>query len=285
MSGQTLVLGASGRIGRLLHQQWGAKAAIWQSRRPITGNGAENWAAFDLLEPDMLHQAAAGCARILCLAGPVPGRADTMDLADHSRLAEAAVRAGAAVGADVLLASSAAVYGAHPAAREDQPLTPANPYGVAKADMEARVLDLGAQLNVAVCNLRIGNIAGFDAALGGWHSGFTLDQFPDGTTPKRSYIGLSVLADVLASVLVQDDLPAALNIAQPGLVEMGALLEAAGRAYATRPAPDSALPAVGLDLSRLTGLLGADRLPQADAAVMARDFAKLEPVLSATPDL
>lgn len=209
MSGQTLVLGASGRIGRLLRQQWGAKAAIWQSRRPITGNGAANWAVFDILEPDMLHQAAAGCARILCLAGPVPGRAETMDLADHSRLAEAAVRAGAAVGADVLLASSAAVCGAHSAAREDQPLTPANPYGVAKAEMEARALDLGARLGVQLCNLRIGNIAGFDAALGGWRQGFTLDQFPDGSTPKRSYIGLSCLADVLEALLAQDRLPEA----------------------------------------------------------------------------
>ena len=60
---------------------------------------------------------------------------------------------------------------------------------------------------------------------------------------------------------------------------MGALLEAAGYEFATRPAPDTAIPAVGLDLSRLKGLLGAERLPDADAHVMARDFALLEPEL------
>ena len=276
---RSLVLGATGRIGQLLRLRWGAEAARWQRRAPIRAEGATGWQLFDPLNAAALQQAAVGCTHILCLAGPVPGRSSGADLADHSLLAEAAVRAGAAVGADVLLASSAAVYGAQPKAREDQPLTPANPYGIAKAEMEAHALDLGARLGVRVCNLRIGNIAGFDAALGGWRPGFTLDRFQDGTTPMRSYIGLSCLADVLGALLQQDDLPTALNIAQPGLIEMGALLEAAGYEFATRPAPDAAIPAVGLDLSRLKALLGAERLPDADAHVMARDFALLEPEL------
>ena len=280
-----LVLGATGRIGQLLRLRWGVGAARWQRRAPIRAEEGVDWLVFDPLNAQDLLRAAKGCTHILCLAGPVPGRSAGADLADHSRLAEVAVRAGAAVGADVLLASSAAVYGAHPKAREDQPLTPANPYGMAKAEMEDRALDLGARLGVQLCNLRIGNIAGFDAALGGWRPGFTLDQFPDGSTPKRSYIGLSCLADVLEALLAQGRLPEALNIAQPGLIEMGALLTAAGHNFATRPAPDAAIPEVGLDLSRLEGLLEADRLPPADAQHMAHDFAKLEPKMRGASEL
>lgn len=274
-----LVLGASGRIGRALRYRWGAGAARWQARRAGAGAG---WHLCDPLDqPEALAGLAAQAGQILCLAGPVPASRSNqgVDLDDHIRLAEASVRAAAPHGLRVVLASSAAVYGAQEGLlHEDLPLCPTNPYGEAKARMEARAQALGQELGVSVSCLRIGNIAGFDAILGGWRPGFRLDQFADGCTPRRSYIGPLTLADVLAVVLAAPEVPEVLNIAQPEPVEMGALLTAAGRAYATAPAPQSAIAEVALDLSRLVAFLaGTSDLPPTDPAAMIAEIALLEP--------
>lgn len=131
--------------------------------------------------------------------------------------------------------------------------------------MEARAAELGAELGVSVTSLRIGNIAGIDAILGGWRPGFQLDQFRDGRTPRRSYIGLvtlaRVLGDLVAPGIVPDTLPEILNVAAPGTVEMGALLDAAGLAWTPRAAPEGAIARVCLStrvLERFTPLSDTD---------------------------
>lgn len=272
---ETLILGATGRIGRLLRHFWSTPPPLlWQARRPQPGKG---WQVFAPLEdPAALASAAAG-RQILCLAGSVPGRSG--NLADNSRLAAAAIEA-AAPGSRVLLASSAAVYGSQAGLLpEDAPLQPANAYGAAKAEMEARAAHAAARRDVGLCVLRIGNVAGLDAALGGWRPGFTLDQFADGRTPARSYIGAQSLAAVLHRLLALPRLPAVLNIAQPGAVQMSGLLTAAGREIALRPAPPSAIAEVELDVSRLASLLPAGALKPADAAQMAAEWAGVRPHL------
>ncbi|KIC33913.1 NAD-dependent epimerase/dehydratase family protein [Leisingera sp. ANG-M7] len=277
-----LVLGATGRIGRLLQlcPPAGLDLRLQTRREPSrngTGNMAGDWHIFDpLAEPAALARAAAGAGAILCLAGPVPGRG-AGGMADHIHLGEAAVRAGASAGCRVLLASSAAVYGAASGLlEEDAALQPASAYGEAKAEMEARAAALGADLRVPVCALRVGNIAGFDAALGGWRPGFSLDVFAGGATPRRSYCGVQSLAQVLGALLQAPALPPALNVAQPGTVEMGALLQAAGLGFSARPAPPAAIPEVALDVSRLQALLPA-KLAAADPGAMAAEWAALEP--------
>lgn len=274
-----LVLGATGRIGRSLCLRWGAEAALWQGRRPhIMGRYAGAGRCFDPLhQSEAFRSAARESGQILCLAGPIPGRGGALQ--DNVDLAEAAVRAAAPQGGRVILASSAAVYGAQQGLLgEDLPLVPLHPYGQAKAEMEARAQALGQELGVSVTSLRIGNIAGFDAILGGWRPGFRLDCFADGRTPRRSYIGPVMLADVIAALLQAPDLPEVLNIAQPGPVEMGALLQAGARAYATAPAPESAIAEVALDVTRLTAFLaGTLDLPPADPAEMIAEMALLEP--------
>ena len=276
-----LVLGASGRIGRTLRHRWGAEAALWQTRRARNGEG---WLECDLLgDPGRLADLAARSSQILCLAGPVPGAAG--DMRDHVKLAEACVLAAARDGQRVILASSAAVYGATAGLlREELPPAPLHPYGQAKADMEARAFLLGRELGVEVTVLRIGNIAGLDAILGGWRPGFRLDHFADGRTPRRSYIGPVTLADVLKALLAQPSLPPVLNIAQPGPVEMGALLQAAGRAYATGPAPETAIAEVALDVSHLRAFLaGTLDLPPADPAEMVAEWTRLAPHIKDHP--
>ncbi|SDE59896.1 NAD-dependent epimerase/dehydratase family protein [Ruegeria marina] len=264
-----LVLGATGRIGRVLRHFWAGQGdrVLWQGRsRPPGAEG--DWAVFDpLRDIAAAASAARDRAAILCLAGVTHAQAARgADLADNLRLAEAAIRLGAVSGARVLLASSAAVYGNRPGLlEEDRPSAPQSAYGAAKARMEAQGAELGARLGVAVTSLRIGNIAGLDAILGGWRPGFELDRFADGSTPRRSYIGPATLARVLAELMQAPGLPPVLNLAAPGTVEMGALLDAAGLAWTPRPAQDGTIPEVHLATARLaafTSFDAADSLPQ-----------------------
>ncbi|MEY8842802.1 NAD-dependent epimerase/dehydratase family protein [Cribrihabitans sp. XS_ASV171] len=254
-----LVMGATGRIGGVLRKFWanrhGLQGVAWQARRGVAGAG---WTVLDpLAEPAALARAATGRV-ILCLAGSVPGRG-AGDLEDNVRLAEAAMRAAEHGGGRVLLASSAAVYGASAGVlAESASLKPLSDYGRVKARMEERAADLAARSGVQVTSLRIGNVAGCDAILGGWRPGFTLDRFADGRTPRRSYVGPVSLARILGDLVRRSDLPPVLNVAQPGAVEMGALLDAAGLDWAARPAPETAISVVELSTRVLGGFTRLD---------------------------
>lgn len=228
---------------------WGEGAALWHARAARPG-----WITGDLLEdPAGLIRAGRGVQAVLSLAGVVNGAGD---VALNKALGAAAVEIGAALGAPVLLASSAAVYGRGSGLlREAAVLAPENAYGQAKAEMEAHCAALGARRGVPVTSLRIGNIAGLDAILGGWRPGFRLDRFADGHTPRRSYIGLRTLAEVLHHLSARGgDLPPVLNIATAEVVEMGALLDAAGLAWDAQPAPPEAIAEVALDVTLLQGV-------------------------------
>lgn len=303
----TVVLGASGRIGRVLRHCWPqelpATASIsWQTRRPVPPlSPHETQLCLDpLAQPEALSDLLQGAEVVLCLAGSIPGRTGRSggsgpghrdDLADNWRLGEAVVQAAAKAASQggappprVLLTSSAAVYGNRSGLlRENAPLHPANGYGAAKLEMEQRSLALAAALGVPVTALRIGNIAGLDAILGGWRAGFTLDRFSDGRSPRRSYIGVRTLARILAALVAQPQLPAVLNLAQPGPVEMAALLRAAGRDFAWRPAPEAAIAEVNLDVTELRHCLaaaGPQPLVPADPGRMLAEWAALESVFA-----
>jgi len=272
----TLVLGATGRIGAILRAAWAPGDALWQARPGAAPRGASGaadpWVIADpLADAGALERAGQGIDTVLCLAGVTNvAAAAGADIADNIRLGTAAVRLGAALGARVLLASSAAVYGSEQGLlREDRALAPLSDYGRAKAEMEAEGARLGQDLGVAVTALRIGNIAGLDAILGGWRPGFTLDRFADGRTPRRSYIGVATLARVLARLVSTPGLPPVLNVAAPGTVGMGALLDAAGLAWTPRPAGEGAIPEVALDVARLAAFhpfAPEDSLPAAMVA-------------------
>lgn len=279
-----LVLGATGRIGRLLQVCWPQEQqqVTWQTRR--SGDGlAENWVVLDpLTQPRALARAATGQTAILCLAGVIPDRVPDQNLgggqgglADNIALAEAAIRAGAASGARVFLASSAAVYGDQVGLLDEgAALAPINDYGRAKADMETRGAALAAELGCAVTALRIGNIAGIDAIIGGWRPGFQLDQFADGRTPQRAYIGVQTLARVLGDLMRAPELPGlpgTLNIASPGLVEMGALLDAAGLAWAPQPAPETAIARLALSTQALARVIIPPKVATAESLVAEWD--------------
>lgn len=262
---RVLVLGGTGRVGGLLRKAWarspeGAELGlVWQARR---ADAVANLVFDPLGESEALRDAVAAADVVLNLAGCSTGDGETM--AQHAALAVAVLRA-AEGRAPVLSASSAAVYGSRAAAvgvlSEDAPTEPEGAYGRAKLAMEDRLRGMpGATV------LRIGNVVGADALLGGLvpPGGRVLHFTPEGRALQRSYIGPRALARALARLLqhaaIGRALPHCLNLAQPGTVGMDAMLRAAGECWVPAPAPPGTIATVALDVSRAVGLgLVADK--------------------------
>ena len=266
---RVLVLGASGRLGRLLRAGWRGRldvAPLWQYRGAAPPDGALVWDPLAAPVPDLGRIDA-----VLGLAGVVAG--DAAALARNTDLARAACAAGAAIGARrVFLSSTAAVYGAggpHPETAAPDPRTD---YARAKHAMECAVA------GIPGCTvLRIGNVVGADMLAGAAARGaVTLDRFAEGRGPRRSYIGPGTFADVLAGLVHRAvagaALPGLLNFAAPGAVAMEALLAAAGHDWRWRPAPATALAELTLDVTRLGGLVP---LAPADPAAMVAEWRRL----------
>lgn len=285
-----LVLGAGGRVGRLLRPHWPAGAVRALARR--AGAGVDGlWAPLDgpagLL--DHLQRWGVAPAALVMLAGatPGPGVAEAA-LAAHAPLAEACLQAARAAGIGrVLLASSAAVYGVDPQGRpfaEDSTPAPLSAYGRAKLAMEA-VADPFRAAGLQVCALRIGNVAGADAllhpltaALGqpGPRSPVDLHGFADGQGPLRSYIGVKTLARVLADLAHGPaPLPAVLNLAAPRPLRMQALAQAAGWPCRRVPAPAGAHQVITLDCRRLAAQVALTEDDSDPAAMVAQWKASL----------
>ena len=79
--------------------------------------------------------------------------------------------------------------------------------------------------------------------------------------------GAATLARVLGDLMRADTLPAALNVAAPGTVEMSALLEAAGLTWTPRPAPETAIAEVRLSTDALELFTILPSLTSAEALV------------------
>jgi nucleoside-diphosphate-sugar epimerase len=264
MTARVLVMGASGRIGTYLRQFWADVAldAVWQFRTGAPADGL-SWHPLDMRVPDI-----GPVDTVLCLSGVTSGPA----LDRNTDLALAALAAAHVLKARrVLLCSSVAVYGAGRGPHaESGPCHPANAYGASKLAMERAALDAADKLQVTC--LRIGNVAGADALLGGLRSDTmpALDRFADGSAPRRAYIGPRTLAALLAQLVsMPGPLPAVINVAQPGLVGMDALLQAAGRAFVWRDAPAHALPELALDTTLLQTLC---LVPPANAGALVAEW-------------
>jgi nucleoside-diphosphate-sugar epimerase len=242
------VLGASGRLGRMLH--W-----AWQDRRDVTwhsGRGAGN-----LLDPSpSLAKALQTAEVIINLSGVTPAPGADLDANIPLGTAPFAL----APTARILTASSAAVYGIADLPHiEDEPLAPPSPYGLAKMQMETAIHQATQGRDHIV--MRIGNVAGADQLLGGLGDAPpNMHCFADGTSPQRSYIGPRGLADAFAALISapRPQTPA-VNIAAAS-VSMAALLTAAGRTYVEHPAPQGLPPQVALDTERLATLCPTLRL-------------------------
>lgn len=252
--------------------------AAWQDRFPVIWQARHPRPGFLCLDPDA-DASALSAQVVVCLAGVTPATAAAtgcaMDL--NVDLALQAVRMAAGMGADhVFLASSAAVYGAAGGVlAETGDCHPVSDYGRAKLRMEHEARALGRRMGVGVTALRIGNVAGADAILGGWRAGMQIDRLSDGRTPRRSYIGPACFARALGALICRTaDLPGVINLSAPGAVEMGALLDAAGLAWQPREAGPGVIAEVELSTRRLARhvrFAPADSSPEGLAAQF-RDF-------------
>ncbi|MHA6346797.1 NAD-dependent epimerase/dehydratase family protein [Roseivivax sp. CAU 1761] len=276
-TGTILLLGAGGRVGRLLRAAWpGPAAPVWVSR---TAPGALRW------QPGDPVSALPRVRTVAALWGavPVPGA----DLADNARLARAAMALGAELGARLVIhCSSAAVYRPGPAAlRETDAADPPSAYGAAKLDMERAIAEERARRPAGprAVALRIGNVAGAESLAATLYEGgpVTLDRFASGAGPVRSYIAPADLARVLLALDAAEPerVPALLNVAAPRPTAMAALAAAAGREIRWRPAPPGAAERVQLDTARLAALCP---LP-ADAAAPEHLLAGWCPAPGGTP--
>ena len=266
-----LILGGTGRVGQALARAWHGDA-LWQHRpgrpAPCGPDGrALPGLVWDILAEPQAQLPAGPVCGLVVLAG-VTG-SDPAALAANTDLALAACDLAARADIPrVLIASSQAVYGAALGpVTEQAPCHPANPYGAAKLAMERAVAG-----RPGVTCLRIGNVAGADTLFRmAAEAPITLDRFADGRGPRRAYIGPVTLARTLCALLDPGlCLPPVLNLASPGLVAMEAVLAAADLPFHWRPAPQTALPELSMDLTRLLDLCPLPTLTAADLVAEAR---------------
>lgn len=269
-----LILGGNSRIGRAMRgqepvfQQAGL-APTWQARRPDPGY--LNW---DILAEPCPEGAARGV--VLCLAGVIHGPPETLRL--NETLAMAACKAAADQGArHVFLASSAAVYSpSQGPLNEGAETQPPGAYGAAKLAMEQAALDWHQDSGPGLTILRIGNVAGFDALLGGHRAGAPVGLDPvDGQEggPVRSYIGPTSLAVVLARLagLAADghSLPKLLNVAASPPISMANLLNTAEIDWQFRKPNPAVIARVELETALLRGLVDIPPAAGQAAAMVA----------------
>ncbi len=251
-----LVLGSTGKLGVFLRRLWSQphrsqRVGAWVARTPAD-TGMTRWTPGD--DPSILPPADT----LVALWGVTAG--DDYALLMNTTLAIAALDLATAIGARrVLHCSSAAVYpgGPTPAAETDGPLNPHSAYGRSKRAMEQAIAAWSTAHpdGPRSCVMRLANVAGADQLFAAMDRAtpLTLDRFPDGSGPRRSYIAPSDLGDVILALADAplETLPPIVNVTGPSVVPMDDLLRAAGCPFEWRPAPDGALPVMALSDERL----------------------------------
>jgi len=245
---RVLITGSGGRLGRLLRAAAGladcaGHEILFQSRGHETDVRWSPGDPFDRLPK---------CDMLVALWGRTDG--DERALAQNAELADLSRDVARHCGAGrVVHMSSAAVYGPGQGLTEDTPLTPTNAYGAAKCAMEARVSDTAQAGNPQNVILRLANVVGADSlapALTGDAPVF-LDRFKDGLGPQRSYLAAGDLLQVILQLAKAKPVPKVLNVASVASVGMEDMAKAADKEIVWRPAPDTAVQNVTLDISKL----------------------------------
>lgn len=264
MQGDILILGAGGKVGRLMRALWpaGGPATLWQSRGMSATPGWVGWAPGHPLPRAPI---------VVLMAGVTQGSPEA--LAANTRIGLAVAEAARAAGtAHLLLFSTMALYGRTPdrdATEDSRPDRP-NAYGQSKLAMEQAMARALAGSGTGLTALRIGNVAGADL-LGdrvARRLAITLDRFPHGRGPVRSYAGPGLLVRVVrglaARALAGEPLPEVLNVAGQAPVGMDDLMRAAGLPFDWAQAGPQAVARIAMDCTRLAALVPP--VPEAETA-------------------
>lgn len=247
---RVLLLGASGKLGRMLCAVWSNRTdhpfeIIPVFRGQLETDGGVCWA------PGQSCDALPSVDVVAAFWGVTRG--DRADLARNTSLAQAAERLARELGVGcVLHCSSAAVYAPGADLSERAETRPPGAYGQAKLEMEAALAAMGQGPRRVI--LRIGSVAGAESLFGNMRPGqsITLDRFADGQGPFRSYIAPQDLARVVEAAALSGE--GVFNVASPGPVRMQDIAEAAGCPVIWKPAPDTALQHVTLNTTRLQAI-------------------------------
>lgn len=235
------ILGANGKLGAIL-SHFAARAGLpWQTQ-------ARDGSA-DIMWSGDMHDPAAGRiftkgATLINMIGQTATTRDGFQDSNVRFVRDLLSKATQTGVAHVVLASSAAVYGAGDETPfvEDTPLHPVTPYGISKATMEDVAHTFSKDNDApAITILRIGNVGGADAlsAFAERHiaagTSMPLHRFTDGTAPLRSYIGPRDLFNVIrALALPHKGPPRVVNVTHPQPLALDAVLNA----YRTHLMPD-----------------------------------------------
>ncbi|WP_276606317.1 NAD-dependent epimerase/dehydratase family protein [Pacificoceanicola onchidii] len=250
------MLGASGKLGRMLRAVWRhipqQDYEIIPVFRTLTDfPGAVTW------QPGEDAAVLPRIDSIISVWGVTRG--DDEALSTNARLAVAAMDLATELGAErVLHASTQAIYKPKTTPiNEDSALQPANAYGLSKLLAERAVTQWRETHphGPRAVQLRIGNVAGAESLFANLspEGTVTLDQFADGSGPSRSYIAPQDLATCITGLL-QSDFEGPINVAAPQTTSMEAIARAAGADVRWKPAPPQAMQRMALDTTRLDGL-------------------------------
>lgn len=240
---RVFIPGGGGKIGRLLQREWSSQ----EDFEPVFLERSD-WDILMGKAPQL-----KGSDLVLDLAGTVRG-----DVLQNPKLAARIAKWAAEAGAVHFYMSSASVYpgGPEPMLETGQ-LAPSSAYGQSKVDGEIAASSAFPKTVI----LRLGNVAGLDALLGGLRKSqrAVLDQVAGHSGgPVRSYVGPKTLARILSELLKMaidgGALPSVINIAQPNPVPMADLLMASGHDWEFGPVRSGVIPRVELSTERLTTL-------------------------------
>lgn len=289
----TLMLGSNGQLGHILSAFARAEGLDWkgQARQPpadLIWSGAFS-------DPALSTALSGGVHTLINLIGVTPGNADrvNMDAMNVRFVTDLLAFAADAGVAHVVLASSAAVYGAAAQSPlcETTPLAPVTDYGKSKALMEDAALEWAARNGgPAVTILRIGNVAGADALLRSarryaGHKPMPLHVLRDGSAPVRPYIGPLDFFSALRAIANRQTTGGhvdVFNLAHPVPLALDALLSAyrdqllPNLSWTTQPLPDGTPPQVIFDTIKLSSVIGFPHAPN-QAQETARQVALFQP--------
>ncbi|MEM7731812.1 MAG: NAD-dependent epimerase/dehydratase family protein [Pseudomonadota bacterium] len=272
-----LITGAGGRLGRLL-QAARADSPDLHHRFLFQSRGAKadlRWIPGESLD-HLPH-----CIAIIALWGATSGEVDA--LAQNAALVSLSADLARGLAATrVIHLSSAAVYGPGHNMNEDHPTDHCNNYGKSKLKLEDAVDFDRQKADLTHISLRLANVVGADSVapvLRGERPA-KIDNFsltPPHQGPIRSYIGAKGLLQIFDTLLTlpAQAWPKVLNVAAPAPVSMDALARAAGAPVFWQQAPQTAVPEVTLDVSRLQALMPGITLATTAAELVA-EWRRLE---------
>ncbi|MCF2906222.1 NAD-dependent epimerase/dehydratase family protein [Octadecabacter sp. CECT 8868] len=264
----TILLGANGRLGTILTHFAREEGLDWKTQAR-QGDADIIWSGdFGDTAADQVFQNYATIINFIGETGTDKNQLESANVEFVEQLLERAARSNVK---HVILASSAAVYGAGDGTpfREADPTAPLNAYGQSKATME-RVAETFAAINNApkITIARIGNVAGADALIAAAqrHSAdgiaMPLHRFRDGTASVRSYIGpYDFFVAIKALIPTPKTKLRTVNVVQQQPVSLDKLLSAykdhllPDLSWVDRPAPDGVPRSVVLSNDTLQNIV------------------------------